>query len=60
MNADFAFDGVPEEPLVRSVPGGQLMRPRQLPQGVLSRWMDLSDRVEQIEAEAASAEIEVS
>jgi hypothetical protein len=36
------------------------MKPRQLPQPVLSRWLDLSERVEMLEQEALAAESEVA
>jgi len=36
------------------------MKPRQLPQAVLSRWLDLNERVENLEQEALAAEAEVA
>src|SRR5262245_28859858 len=36
------------------------MKPRQLPQAVLSRWLDLNERVENLERDASAAEAEVA
>lgn len=36
------------------------MKPRQLPQGVLARWLDVEERVEALVQEAAAADAEVA
>ena len=36
------------------------MKPRQLPAAVSSRWLDLGERCEALEAEARQAEAEVA
>jgi hypothetical protein len=36
------------------------MRPKELPQAVLARWLDLDERVANVEQEAKSAEGEVA